>query len=200
MANHRFRSFIAINCGGDYCGVVHHWTIENPAITDAWLLAQQIADELEGAGASAGLFSNLSPMLSDDSFIQSIRVKQLLPTSGPTYVKVFPPADYPGTAGSNVEANQVAGCSIWVTAAQLGLSGRTFWPGVSQTSITNGRFTNSYKTDHDNVRDFLTTPIVGTSETIIFTLRSAAGPTWNYIVDGYLSPTPGTQRRRLTPY
>lgn len=200
MAVLHFRTFLAINCNGDYTGVAHHFNVVDPAISDPWLLAEQLRQELEGSGASAGLFAPLQAALANDCEIQSLRVRQIYPTPGPTNVKVYGVGDYPGGFGGDVESNSVAGCSIWVTGAQLGLSGRTFWPGVSNDAISNGRFTAPYVVAIRDVIDYLKANIVGTSETWRMELRTRIGNIYNDVVEGYLSPTPGTMKRRVQPY
>jgi len=197
MANHRLEVATSIQCGYDYAMIVQHFGVDNPTETNPFKLAKEVLTALGTPGAS-DYVDLLSPLLGNDCFVQAMRVRQLAPTSGQTAVKVYDPGDLPGS-GNPHESSQVAGCVIWLTAADAGLNGRTFLPGVPQGRVQLGRFASAYKVDLQAWGDAVIAGYSFASGMLLPYLKHGGPAVYTRIVNGYLSPTPGTQRRRLVP-
>jgi len=199
MANHRLEVATSIQCGYDFAMIVQHFGVNNPTETNAYKLAKEVLTALGNPGVS-DYVGNLAHSIGDDCFIQAMRVRQLAPTSGQTAVQVYGPADLPGDFGTDHEASQVAGCVIWLTAADAGLNGRTFVPGVPEDALVQGRFTAGYKSAIQSWADIILAGITFASGELNLYLKHGVLPAvYTEITNGYISPTPGTQRRRLVP-
>jgi len=200
MATHVMDCFTAINCAGNYTGIRHRWRIVDPTDTNPFRLAKELRDGFTTVGAGTPLYDELVNVLAIDCFIQSTRCRQLLPTAGSTAAEIFTATEYPGTLGTDTDAGQVAGCLVWITSGQDGLTGRNFIPGVAEDSIVDGRFDTSYVDNMVIVRDTFVAGFDTASGTWEFVIGHGTPATYTPVVGGYLSPTPGTQRRRLTPW
>lgn len=199
MANHRLEVVTSIQCGFDYAMIVQHVGVDNPTETNPFKLAKEVLDALGTPGGSPYVDQMLD-FLADDCFIQAMRVRQLAPTSGQTAVRVYDPLDLVGNVGAPHESSQVAGCVIWLTAADAGLNGRTFLPGVSEDNLNQGRFDGPYKAAVKTWGDDLIAGYSFASGQLLLYLKHGVLPVlYTRITNGYLSPTPGTIRKRLIP-
>jgi len=199
MADQFFESVIGFNIGGNYAAVVHHWVGDDSGGQTAFEMAELLATALEtDAGASSTLFDLITAIMADDSFISSIRTRRLSSGGGATYAKLFASTDWVGVFGGPSDSAGVAGCMLKFTSTNPKLQGRTFWPGVSEDALLDGRFTDAY------VLAFfgLTERFIDTfTETVTFSprLKHGAIPSYTALSALELSPTPGTIRRRLVP-
>lgn len=203
MATHRFELGLSMVVGGNFSTIVQHWSITDPVgAPNAFQLARDLCKTF-GTENPVTEFFGIPTILSSDSFISSIRARQLSPTGGQQFAEVFSPDAWPGTQAANVDSASVAACVIWLTNGGAGINGRTFFPGVPQEVLLQGRFQNAFK---DLVTDLGNNLIAGAASDAgygdwDFVLQTGTSPSFTYhnIVHGYLSPTPGTQRRRLIP-
>lgn len=199
MADQFFESVIGFNIGGNYAAVVHHWVGDDSGGQTAFEMAQLLADALESdAGATDTLFGLICNIMGDDCFISSIRTRRLSGGGGATYMKAFANTDYPGVYGSNSDAAQVAACMLKFTATNPKIQGRTFWPGVPEDALLEGRFVDGYLNELLNLYNRFLLSFVST---VSFYARLKHGPVPTYTALSALetSPTPGTIRRRLVP-
>ncbi|AXH79186.1 MAG: hypothetical protein [Circular genetic element sp.] len=199
MANRYFETLISSICGGQYCATVHHWHLsESAGPANDFTLAKQFNEMI----TDDGFLDNYRALLAaDDCFVSSIRTREINNvTGGNTAVKVFAGDDKQGTFTGSVDPFQVAGCVIWITEGLTARTGRTFFPGVAEEAMDEGRFNTTYQ---DAVQTLINDVVAGGSVPagpVLMTLVTR-GPLFaaNDIIDGYLSPKVGTQRRRLTP-
>jgi hypothetical protein len=200
MAIKHLRSTTSMICAGNFCQVVWHWEVDDTATTSPYNLAKDLRNGLTSPTAGDSVMVALADCLAEDCYISSIRTQQLESPSAPAAVILFPTDEFPGTFGGNVDAGQVAGCVIWLTAADAGLNGRTFVPGVSEEAYGNGRPDVAYVNVIEALRDAIIAGVITDTQEYTFALRHKPIPSYSPIVHGYLSPDAGTQRRRLVPY
>jgi len=199
MAIQSLESVIGFNIGGNYAAVVHHWRTDDDDTQSAFELAKDLATALEtDVGPGSTLFDMITAIMADDCFISSIRTRRLTSGGGATYAKAFAPGDWPGVVPAPSDSAGVAGCMLKFTETNPKLDGRTFWPGVSEDSVVDGRFILQYETDMLALgARYLDT--FTEDEVFYAVLKHGAIPSYTIITDVELSPTPGTIRRRLVP-
>lgn len=203
MATHNFELSVAMVCGGNYAAIVQHWQIVDPTgAPNAFQLARDLCKSF-GPEHPTDQFFGIPDILAQDCFVSSIRARQLSPVGGQQYAEVFAPDTWPGLYSADVDSSSVAGCIIWLTDGGAGTNGRTFFPGVPADAVVQGRFTADYKAAIAVVGNGMidgVTSDAGYGQWSLV-LQTGTSPSFVYqpIVHGYLSPTPGTQRRRLVP-
>jgi len=199
MATHNLRSVIGFNCGGQYAAIVQYFQIVDPIETNGFLLAKILRNSIESPSAGNSYLELLQDILSQDSFISSVRCQQLTPTTRNSAAKVYTPGDFAGNLGSDVESQQVAGCVIWLTGGDAGLTGRTFYPGVAEESLESGRFVTAYKTALGDIVDELVLGVQSATGDFHLVVKHESVAVYTLVTNAYLSLTPGTIRRRLSP-
>lgn len=192
-----YRLTISYVCGGNFAQTVHHYEVEDPTGTNQFVRAKDLVETF----ISAGKLDDVCTILAeDDSFISSIHAARSKPASGANFWMGFAPSEHPGTFVGATEASQVAGCAIWLPGTADKKFGRTFFPGVSEDAMSNGVFVDDYKTAFSGLVSSLLDPIMGTTGEYNLALKTGVSPGTYFTIEyGYLSPTPGTQRRRLMP-
>jgi len=198
MATEIFEVVTSFVGAQQYAAIVQHEKIVDP-ISGDWDTAAQIVEDMISGGVAPFLLTRLSELIAEDTFISSLRCRRVFPAGGNTAVQVFTAAAFPGGAAGPVHATQVAACIIFPSEAANGLHGRNFIPFVSESDLDENRFTDDFKT---RVVAYATRLAAGGSITsgdytpVIYnrTLHTSFD-----LVNAYLSPKPGTQRRRLTP-
>lgn len=199
MAFEYYRSVVGFSCAGNFAAVVQHWGVDTPGGAGPYARAKAFVAAFEVPTAGTGYAPMLQDILSQDSFISSIRCAKVSAGGGNQSAKIFPADEYPGLVTSDLDAAQVAGCVIWLSAANAGLNGRSFFPGVAEESLDVGRFAAAYKTALSNLADVILTGVQSTVGTFLPMIRHTNGTLYAQIVHGRLSLTPGTIRKRLKP-
>lgn len=199
MAFEYYRSVIGFSCAGNFAAVVQHWGVDSPTGGGPYARAKAFVTAFETPVAGTAYANALVSILSDDSFISSIRCAKVSAGGGNQSAKVFPGSQWPGAFGSDLDAAQVSGCVIWLSAANAGLNGRSFYPGVAETGLDLGRFAAGYKSAMDDVVDVVIAGLQATVGTFLPMIRHTNGTLFAQIVHGRLSLTPGTIRKRLKP-
>lgn len=202
MAVFSFQTVTGFSIAGNYAAVVHHWNVDDPTGADAWENANALRIALNTPVAGFEFIDEMLPWLANDCFVSSIRARQVLPTPGPEAVNVFTPTDKVGTWPEPSEQLQVAACSIWITDHPNHKVGKTFWPGLPEGALDNGNWDPTWLTSFDAYIDALDTgPVQSTVGDFRLAVRYAGVPdVFRDVIGWNLSPTPGTQRRRLVPY
>ncbi len=199
MATEYYQANISAICAGQRCEIVTHWRTIDPTETDDYQLALELAGEIANDGLPNSLAQRIASAMSDECFLSAIRTKRVAPTGGNTSVIVFTPTTFPGVLAEEMSPQQNSACIIWGSETEPMDTGRNFIFGVGEASISQGTFTDAYKTLIDNL---ITKWIPG---------FSSAGGTWEPVIydrvaktgrliaNGYLSPMVGVQRRRELP-
>jgi len=199
MADQFYESVIGFSIGGNYGAVVHHWQSDDAGGETAFEAAENLADALETDAIPDTIFDCICAIMANDCFISSIRTRRLSGGGGATYAKLFAGVAFPGTFGGNSDASQVAGCMLKFTSANPKIQGRTFWPGVSEDALIDGRFVDAYHTAFLDLMNRYLDSFTANGQTFMARLKHGAAPTYTAIAACELSPTPGTIRRRLVP-
>lgn len=200
MAIKNFQSVISMICAGNFAQIVHHWQTDDTGSHSPYALAKDLRDALISPAAGTSVLDDLCGVLSEDSYVSSVRALQIGVSGAPTAIKLLGVGAYAGIFDGNLDAAQVAGCIIWLTAGNAGLNGRTFVPGVSEEAYENGRPTADYKTAMGAFATTMLATVEGAIQDWELVLRHKPDPTFTAIVHAYLSPDAATQRRRLVPF
>lgn len=199
MAFEYYKSAIGFSCAGNFAAIVQHWGVDTPTGAGPFSRAKSLVAAMESPVAGSAYLPAIADCLADDCFISSVRIAKVTAGGGNQYAKVFAPGDHPGDFGGNIDAAQVAGCIIWLSAGDAGLTGRTFLPGVSEDGIDNGRFNGSYFGALDDLVDIVIPGIQATTGTYLPFIKHGSPAAFKQIVHGRLSLTAGTIRKRLKP-
>lgn len=201
MAFVYLQSQIAFNAAGQFCEVVNYWGIDTPTETNSFRLARILVNSMQTPSFGGPYLTKLVGILSEDTFISSIKARVVTPGGGANFINVFAAADFPGVFDGELVAQQIAGYVKWMTAGDDGQHGGNFYPGVSSEALDANRFTDDYKAA-------MSTFIAGHCDGILATTGLfrpmlargvSTGGGYLRIVCGQISTTAGTQRRRLTP-
>lgn len=199
MAFEYYRSIIGFSCAGNFAAIVQHWGIDTPGLAGPFSRAKAFVNACEVPSGGPPYLPALQTILSEDSFVSSVRCAKVSPGAGNGYAKVYADTVYPGTFSGNLDAAQVAGCVIWLSAADAGLNGRTFFPGVSEEALDLGRFTATYKSALSDVVAAILNGIQSSAGTFDPMIAHTNGTLFAEIAHGRLSLTAGTIRKRLKP-
>lgn len=199
MATEIFRTEVSIDCQGQNATIVNHWKCVDPVETNDFVLARGLVDALMAGVAPIGFINRLVLLMSSDVFVSTVSAIRIHPTGGNTFRHVYQRGDEPGGDPAPWHTGQLAGVAIWISSSRSDVTGRNFIPGVPEGLVVGGRFDAAYASAMD---DFITTVIAGftTPSTVFFPVIWDRVDEVSYqIDDGYLSPKPGTQRRREKP-
>lgn len=202
MAVETYQLVTSYVCAGQFCQTVNHFNITDPLNSNSFEVAQKFIEALETPPSGFEYLDLLQDILSVDSFISSVRVHRVAPSGGAEAIKVFPAADRPGQFAGNCESSAVAGCVIWVPATPVKLTGRTFYPGVSEDAIENGFWETAYLNAVADMLDgFINDPFESVDGLWKVCVRKGIAPAYTYheATDAYLSVSPGTIKKRRTP-
>lgn len=198
MANDTMEVVITGHLAGQLCQNVFHFDTVNVATDNPFSYAKNLADDLVKAGGFLGKYVLALP---EDYIGSSIRVRQILPTLGPTYYGSASTwvDGFTGGRSGEISSAQVCPLVIWVSDNTATKTGRTFFPGVSEDDIDEMKLASGLNTA---ITTFMTKYIEGGTTSDIAWLGAIyrrGSATNDTIVAGYISPHIGTQRRRLTP-
>lgn len=189
---------------GQFVQTVQHVSLDNPAPIPAFQAALDLADAMIGVG---GVLESMMDCLPADYAVTSIRVKRVLPSGGPTAIRLAAEFSAPvGTRSGEISSAQVNPLMIWIPTTTPSKTGRLFFPGVSEDDIDEmmlsstlvaamNIFAAAYADDWS----------VGAMTAHGCVLRRSTGApphvpvSGDEIFAGQVSPLIGTQRRRLHP-
>lgn len=199
MATDIYRTDVTMDMQGQMASIVQTWKCIDPTSDNTMLIANNLINGLLDGIFPIGYINRLRALLSEDTFISSIRATRIFAGGGTGAVQVFQRDEHVGTIESTYHTGQLAGVVVWVTSSRPEVTGRNFIPGVPESMIEGGRFIDAYRTAIDN---FVLTSITGfTTPETLFTpvVWDREAEAFYDIDDGYLSLKPGTQRRREKP-
>lgn len=204
MAAIYFETTTSFICAGQFACIVNHWVGDDAAFNGTMFdNAEAAITSLVDNGDNTGLGwpTYLADMLSNDSFVSAIRCRVIRPTSGPTAVRLFTTSDYVGQYGGTLDAFQTAGVIIWATASSGPRFGRSFLPGVSSSALVNNRFDDGYTS---LLPPLVAECVAGFSEnlkplSLVIKHGPSTTPSFDPVVGGFISPTPGSIKARRIP-
>ena len=178
---------------------VFHDRIDNTGDEKSWIVAEQLLDALQ-AGVSPNIwFERLLTCMSADCWISYLSAIRVGPNGGNS-TDTRPDAEtLVGTVSEPMHAEQLSGCVIWISETEPENQGRNFLPGVPETFLEASRWTTDAKAAYQS---FITFHLAGFSLAAGLALPAIfdrVAKTSRVIANGYLSPKPGTQRRREKP-
>jgi len=190
---------VRVNVAGFPMANTFRMMIEDPSVPNEYFVAKSIIAALEvGAGPTAWLF-RYRALMSEDCYISNILCRRASNGGGNTAQAILRPDMLPGLASGGVSASQVAAVAIWLNDDLPALTGRSFIPGVSVEDLDDGRFTTAFSTRFD---DFIARHVAGINVSAGIAFFCTFDSQFNVgykILNGYLSPKVGTQRRRESP-
>lgn len=190
----------AFICAGQFAMIVQHFQIEDPTEPSAFRLARDLAKSFIAPVAGTEMIDTIMACMSTDSYLSSVKARQTS-GGGSGYTELFASTDHPGAFSGSLVSQQVAAHIKWVSAAQGGLAGGTFLPGVSSEALDANRFNDAMFSAVTAYINNMVLGIQGTAGTFFPVIRrTVPGPLsfWP-IVAGQLSRTAGTIRKRLVP-
>ena len=199
MAREYYELGVRIIVRGFPMECVFHGFIDSPSVANEFEVASSIVAAVDDGGPPIGWIYRLVLLMSEEAYVSTIRCRRITAGGGNTSAAFFQEADFPGAVEGAVSATQTAGCVIWNSDEATDKTGRNFIPAVSVESIENGRFDAAYQTAID---DFIAKTITGfavSAGTFLFCFWNQEDEVGYQITGGYLSPKPGTQRRREVP-
>lgn len=190
---------IAYKAASQPCENVFHYRIDNTGSEEPWVVADQLIGALDDGIPPAQWLGDLLGCMSDQVFVSYIRCQRVGPI-GSNSTDFRPDAGViVGTVGEEVHAEQLCGCVIWISDTEPENQGRSFLPGVPETFLEGSRWKDAAYTAYDA---FIEQHLVGfslASGLALPAIFDRASKTSRIIANGYLSPKPGTQRRREKP-
>jgi len=199
MAREYYELGVRINVKGFPQECVFHGFIDDPSVANEFAVASSIIAALDDGGPPTSWINRLVLLLAEDAYISSIHCRRITPGGGNSSNVFFQETDYPGGQSGLSSAMQVAGCIIWNSTDAADKTGRNFIPAVSTEIIENGRFDAAYQTKIDDFIAKVVTGLAVSAGTFLWCIWNATDEVGYQITGGYLSPKPGTQRRREVP-
>lgn len=199
MANEYYLVKVGFNSNQHYAECDFTYRITDPSETDDWVNANALYQALDDGGPGVSWLSKLQALLSQDSFISSIVARRIYPTGGNSAGQAFEVDDLPGAVADTITTGQIAWCIIWSAGEVDTYSGRNFIPFVPENRLESSRWTGAATT---SAEAFITKHIVGHSTAggiFMPCIIHSDTHTGELVSGGYLSPTPGTQKRREVP-
>lgn len=199
MAKHYYSLEVRTIVAGFPMANVFTLFIDNPSVSNEFLVAQSIINALPvGAGITSWL-SRFQSLLSEEVYVSNILCRRMEPDGGNTAETILQEDSKVGLRTGSVAASQVAACIIWLNTDVPDRTGRNFIPGVSIDDIESGRFSASMQTAVDNFVARTLSGFAVSAGTALFCTYDRLTKTGNQLTNGYLSPKVGTQRRREKP-
>jgi len=189
---------------GQFVQTVQHVRATIATLTNPFSESLKIAQSLE----ADGVMTKFMECLPSDYILTSARVKQVLPTGGPTAIMLateFTTAV--GQRSGEISSAQVNPLMIWIPTTAPAETGRLFFPGVSESDIDGMVLGVTLIAAYNDFSDAWIAggTLGGVDEWHGSVLRKSSPPppivpvSDDLIAFGQISPLIGTQRRRLRP-
>jgi len=194
MATEIYELKVSFFQAGQYAQVVFHEKIVDPTEANDYLVAGQLLNALDD-GVPSWLL-RLQQMMSTECYISSVRAKRIWPTGGNSAVQFFQVGDVPGQVAEEIEAQQTAMVIIWLSDTTPDITGRNFIPGTPDDALEASRWeADAYTRANNFIAKHLPgfSVAAGVFEPVIFNRATHVARLMSH---GYLSPKPGTLRKR----
>lgn len=185
--------------GGEPCSCVFNYWIDNTGNVHPYTVASQLRQAIDDGVPPATWLSRLVNCLSNEAYLSYVSARMVNPAGGQASVQRFPPTVFPGGVLEPIHTQQVCGTLIWVSTTEPENTGRNFLPGVPETFLTGSRWQSDA---YDAYELFAAQHIAGFSVAaglFLPVIYNRTAKTFRPISNGYLSPMPGTQRKREKP-
>lgn len=197
MAIHLYSLTASYNCGGQFCQNVLHYQFDDAGFTDTAAAALSLINAFDAANTA-----KLKLILPTVTQILSYRARGITMPGGFEAIKLLG-----AQFGARTGALQVAAVSPVMVLFPTGNAkprGRVFLPGVTNTDLVDGEFTNTFRgvITTNQVMFINTINLVGGGSPVatpVIASRKTTPPSAYAIEYAMLSDLPGTQRRRQRP-
>lgn len=199
MAAETYELVISGTLSGQFVQSIFHVAVNNAGSLSPYVTAEDVMNTLNGAPDFITAWCNCLPA---SYTITSLRCRRIGPTGGPTAIML--PADMSATTGArtgSISSAQVNPVVVWITTPRPEKPGRTFLPGVSESDIDAMVYSSGLVSAIDALIAIVVAPftLAGSSDDCEFAIWRRSIGNRDEITYGRLSPTVGTQRRRLHP-
>jgi hypothetical protein len=137
--------------------------------------------------------------MSNDGYVSYFSARKLSPTGGNSANLQIEPSQYPGLVSADIHTQQTCGCIIWASALKPENTGRTFLPAVPKTFLESSRWQPAAYTAYDAFVEKHVTGFSILSGVLLPCIYDRTLLSGRNIAHGYLSPKPGTLRKREKP-
>lgn len=196
MATRTYELIPSYNTAGQFAQSVWHWSFDDAGFTTTKAAATALIDAFDSARRTT-----LRACLPTDVTLISYRARLRQGLGGfNAFVPIASTND--GTRSGTQSASALNPCVIFFPLNPAHGRGKWFVPGVSETDIEDGRFTNAYQSAMITNLDTLFDPITlsgGGGPTAIFGWYSASANAFRQATSALLSLNLATQRRRMRP-
>lgn len=196
MATRTYQLIPSFNVAGQFAQSVWHYQFD-----DAGFVTTKDAATALIAAFDTARRTTLRACLPTDTLLISYRARLQNATGGfNSFVPVS--ATNAGTRAGVQSASALNPVVIFYPLNPAHGRGRWFVPGISETDIEDGRFTNAYQSAIITALDTLFDPLTligGGGPTATFGWFSKSANTFRQATSSFLSLNLGTQRRRMRP-
>lgn len=196
MATRTYELIPSYNTAGQFAQSVWHWQFDDAGFTTTKEAASALI-----AAFDAARRTTLRACLPTDVTLISYRARLRAGLGG---FNAFVPisATNAGTRSGAQSASALNPCVIFFPLVPSHGRGKWFVPGVSETDIEDGRFSNTYQANMITNLDTLFDPLTltgGGGPTATFGWFSVSANAFRTATSAILSLNLGTQRRRMRP-
>jgi hypothetical protein len=199
MAREVYECVFTGNIAGQFVQTVQHLAVDDPTPgTSTFDTALQISQELDLQGVIEAMMNCLPSSYN----LTSLRTRRVSAGGGPTAIRLAGDFTAPvvGQRDPEISSLQANPLTIWIPETDPAKTGRLFWPGVAEDDIADmvivGALVTLYETFNDAWIDGVNLSGIGTFKGCVFRRETKTG---DMIINQYISPLIGTQRRRLRP-
>lgn len=197
MAIHTYSLSPSYNAGGQFCANMLHYQFDDSSYGDTASAALALINAFDTANTA-----HLKALLCTSVAILSYRSRCLTQPGGFEAIKLLS-----GVTGTRTGILSVAGISpvaVLFPTANAKPRGRCFLPGCSNTDLTDGEFSSTYRaafTTHAVM--FVNTIVLAggatpTATPVVYSRKTTPGSSFS-VEYARLSDMLGTQRRRMRP-
>lgn len=199
MAVESYELVVSGTLAGQFVQNIFHVNVNNTTDLNPYLMAETILDAMD---VTAGFVERWLDCLPESYVITSLRARKILATGGPTAIRLAGALTATtGTRTGAISSAQVNPVVVWITNIRPNKPGRTFMPGVSESDIDAMVYSSGLLTALDNFISTMAAPFTVGSvpDDASFGIYRRSLSASDDIYAGRVSPTVGTQRRRLHP-
>jgi len=196
MATRTYELVPSFNTAGQFAQSVWHWSFDDAGFTTTKAAATALINAFDAARRTT-----LRACLPSDATLISYRARLRVGIGG---FNAYQPiaSTNAGTRTGTQSASALNPCVIFYPLNPAHGRGKWFIPGVSETDIEDGRFSNSFQTAMVTNLDTLFDPLTlsgGGGPTATFGWFSISSNAFRTAVSAILSLNLATQRRRMRP-
>lgn len=196
MSTHIYQLIPSFNCGGQFAQSIFHYQFDDAGFANTKSAASALITAFDTAKRT-----NLRGCLPSDTTLISYRARQIRAVGGfNAYLPVS--ATNAGTRTGSQSASALNPVVVHYPLTPSHGRGKWFIPGVSETDIEDGKYTDAYSSAIETILSTLfddVTLVGGGGPTAQFGWYAASANAFRVPVISILSQNLGIQRRRMRP-